>query len=102
MTKSPVTVNDDDSYLSNILILEDCVVKRLTLEIVLMYGSARYLCRYGSARYLCSYGRLSESGNQMFLPFCGTLGVFQIRDSKTGAFGKNKWFEFCGRTCSEV
>ena len=93
MIKSPVTVDDDGSYLSNILILHDCVVKSLTLEIVL---------RYGSARYLCSYGRLSESGNQMFLPFCGTLGVFQIRDGKTGAFGKNKWFEFCGRTCSEV
>ena len=98
MTKSLVTVDDDHLYLSTILILDDCVVKRLTLEIVLRHGSARSLCGVS----VCSYGGLSESGNQMFLPFYGTLGVFQIRDGKTGAFGKNKWFEFCGRTCSDV
>ena len=98
MTKGPVTVGDDDSYLRNILILDGCVGKRLILEIVLRYGSARYLCGV----FVCSYGGLSELGNQIFLPFCGTLAVFQIRDGKTGAFGKNKWFEFCGRTCSEV
>ena len=99
---------EEESRLNSILMLRDCVGERLTLEVVLRYGSCKLVnttsfdCKI-PFMFLQKNDSLSELGHQRFIAFLVAHWVcYRIVTVRGFAYGEGHRLEFCGGMCYEV
>ena len=105
-----VTAQEDESHLNSILMLNDCVGERLTLEIITRYGSYKLVktpsfgCKLPFWHVLPkNNGSLREVKHQGIVAFLVLHWVcYRLVTVREVVFGEDYGLEFCEGTCSEV
>ena len=96
------------SRLNSILMLHDCVYERLTLKVILRYGSCKLIksfdCKLPLWCFLTEKWQLRCIETPMiYSVFGGRLGLLQFLDCMRGiAHGLDYGLEYFGGPCSEV
>ena len=105
-----VTVQEDESHLNSILMLNGCVGERLTLEIITRYGSYKLVktpsfgCKLPLWHVLPeNNGSLLEVEHQGIVAFLMLHWVcHRFVTVREVVFGEDYGLQFCEGTCSEV